>query len=129
MAWWLRACAAYNLGGGATLVIPGALDQLGVTPPGSPFWLWLPALLGAFGAIVLIAASFDLERLGALAYWNGMVRLVFAAATFALDFAATLGPFANLLALGDAVLGLGAVVGLPWALRRSPASLLRMRAD
>ena len=127
MVWWVRACAGYNLSGGLTLVIPGALGLVGVPWPGSPFWLWLPALLGAFGAVVLIVASHDLKLYGALVYWNAVVRLLYAAVTFALGFAATAGPFVNYLGIGDAILGLGVLIGLPRALQTSPASLLLNR--
>lgn len=48
----VRAAALYNLGAAATVLIPGALELFGVGPPVA-FWLWLPALLGTFGALVL----------------------------------------------------------------------------
>ena len=127
MTWWVRTCAIYNLGGGMVLVAPGALGLLGVPDPGSPFWLWLPALLGSFGAIVLIYSSLDLQHRGTLVYWNAVVRLIYAGVTFALQFADTMGPFAAYLGVGDAVLGIGVLVGLPLSLRRSPASLLLNR--
>jgi len=121
---WLRLCALYNLAGGAALVAPGVLDLFGVALPGSPFWLWLPALLGSFGAIALSIASTDLNIYAPLAYWNAVIRLVYASATFALGFADTMGPFAAYLGAGDAVLGLVVLLGLPLVTGRSPASFL-----
>jgi hypothetical protein len=126
MSWFVRACALYNVSGASTLVIPGALPLVGVTPP-APFWLWLPALIGCFAAIVLWISSTDLPRYAAFPYWNAVVRLTFVVLTFALDFGSGVGRFATLLAAGDLVLALVVLVGLPRVLKRSPLSLLLAR--
>jgi hypothetical protein len=128
MIWFVRACALYNLCGAATFLVPGALPRLGVAVPASPFWLWLPALMACFAAVVLWLSSFDLPRYGSFPYWNGYVRLTFVVATFALGFGASAGGFITLLALGDLPLALGAILGLPRVLGRSHGALLLNRA-
>lgn len=127
MAWFVRACALYNICGAISLVTPGLLELFGVARPGSPFWLWLPALIGGFAAIVLFLSSSDLQKYGAFPYWNAIVRLTFVVLTFALNFSATLGTFVVLLAAGDLVLGLGVLGGLPRATGRTHVSLLTNR--
>ena len=105
----------------------GSLELLGVARPNSPFWLWLPALIGGYAAIVLFLSSFDLQKYGAFPYWNAIVRLTFVIVAFALNFGASIGVFATYLAAGDLVLGLGVLIGLPRVLGRSPLSLLTNR--
>jgi hypothetical protein len=124
--WVARLAALYNLAGGATLVIPGSLALVGVDAPAG-FWLWLPALLGSFGAIVLWLSSFDLGPFGSFVYWNAIVRLTWVVVTFALGFPASVGAFATALAVGDLVLALACLLGLPRALRRSHWDLVRNR--
>jgi hypothetical protein len=124
MRWFVRAAALYNLVGGATLVIPGSLGLVGVATPYSSFWLWLPALLGSFGAIVLFLSSSDLVRYGSFVYWNALVRLAWVVVTFALGFPASVGWFAAALAVGDLVLAIGCLVGVPITSRRSHRDLL-----
>jgi hypothetical protein len=126
MKWVARLAALYNLGGGATLVIPGSLALVGVAAPVG-FWLWLPALLGSFGAIVLWLSSFDLSTFGSFVYWNAIVRLTWVVATFALGFPASVGAFATVLAVGDLALAMACLLGLPRELRRSHRDLLRNR--
>jgi hypothetical protein len=126
MQWFVRGCAIYNVSGASTLVIPGALPLVGVSPP-APFWLWLPALIGCFAAIVLWISSSDLSRYAAFPYWNALIRLTFVILTFALDFAAGVGRFATLLALGDLVLALVVLIGLPRVLKRSALAVLLAR--
>jgi hypothetical protein len=127
MTWFVRAAALYNLVGGTTLVLPGSLGLVGVATPYSSFWLWLPALLGSFGAIVLYLSSGDLVRYGSFVYWNALVRLAWVAVTFALGFPASVGWFAAALAVGDLVLAIGCLVGVPRASGRSPRDLLANR--
>ena len=97
---------------GATLVIPGSLDVFGVATPYSSFWLWLPALLGA---IVLFLSSSDLVRYGSFVYWIALVRLTWVVVLVALGFPASVGWFAAALAVGDVVLAVGCLVGVPVA--------------
>ena len=124
MKTFVRIAALYNLSGILLMLTPGGLPAVGVDQPYSPFWVWLPGLLGVFPTVVLWLSSSDLQKFGAFAYWNGIVRLAFVVATFVLDFAATMGPFAVVLALGDLVLAIGCLVGLPRALGRSHWALL-----
>lgn len=127
MVWFVRACALYNICGAISLVMPGLLERFGVARPGSPFWLWLPALIGGFAAIVLFLSSSDLKKYGSFPYWNAIVRLTFVVLTFALNFGATLGVFAWVLAAGDLVLALGVLGGLPRAAGRTHLALLTNR--
>ncbi len=127
MAWFVRACGLYNLGGAISFLVPGGLELLGVARPASPFWVWLPALMAMFAAIVLILSSLDLRKYGAFPFWNAIVRLSFVIAAFAMNFGASAGIFITYLAAGDLVLGLGVILALPHVLGRSHLSLLTNR--
>jgi hypothetical protein len=124
MSWFVRGAGIYNASAVIAFLTPGALSSLGVAVPASPFWVWLPALLGLFGGIVLFISASDLETYGSLPYWNGLIRLVFVVAAFSLDFGATAGGFVRLLALGDLPLALGCLVGLPRVLERTHVQML-----
>lgn len=128
LVWFVRACALYNLTGALTFVTPGVLEWLGVQPPESSFWLWLPALFAAYAAVVLWLSSSDLERYASFPYWNGLVRFTFVVLVFTLGFGAQVGSFVILLALGDLPLAVGAVIVLPRVLGRSHVSLLTDRS-
>ena len=56
-----------------------------------------------------------------------MVRLAWVVATFALGFPASVGWFAAALAVGDLMLAIGCLVGVPVASRRSHRDLLTNR--
>jgi hypothetical protein len=127
MAWFVRFCALYNALGVVTFLTPGLLPALGVAVPSSPFWVWLPALMATFAALVLFFSSFNLERNASFPYWNGIIRLIFVIVTFALGFGQSAGIFIVYLALGDLPLSLGAILGLPRVLRKSHLALLMNR--
>jgi hypothetical protein len=124
MKWFVRAAGIYNASAVVAFLTPGMLESLGVVVPASPFWVWLPGLLGLFAGIVLIVSSFDLERYGSLPYYNGIIRFVFVVATFSLRFDESAGAFVRLLAMGDIPLAIGCVFGLPRALGRTHLQLL-----
>jgi hypothetical protein len=125
MTWFVRAAGIYNASAVVVLVTPGALDLVGVGEPYSAFWTWLPGLTGLFAGIVLLLSSMNLGLFAAFPYWNGIIRLVFVAATI-LSFGGDEAFFA-LLALGDVPLALGTIFGLPWALGRTHRELLTNR--
>lgn len=120
----IRVAGIYNASAVIVFLTPGALAIAGVEHPYSPFWVWLPALLGLFAGLVLFISSGDLHKYGVFPYWNGIIRLVFATCTFAIGFGDTMGPFATLLAIGDIPLGLICVFGLPRVLNKSHLQLL-----
>jgi hypothetical protein len=129
MTWFVRIAGIYNASAVVILLTPGALELVGLREPYSPFWVWLPALTGLFAGIVLLLSSMDLRTYGSFPYWNGLVRLAFVVAAVSLDFAASAGTFAGLLALGDVPLALGAIFGLPRALGRTHWQLLTNRGS
>ncbi|MCA9610618.1 MAG: hypothetical protein KC619_33715 [Myxococcales bacterium] len=127
MKWFVRCAGAYNASAVIAFLTPGVLPALGVPLPHSPFWVWLPALLGLFAGLTLLLASTDLRRYGTLPYWNGIVRLVFVVAALTLSFGESAGTFMGLLAWGDLPLALGAIFGMPLALGCSHLDLLLAR--
>ncbi len=124
MTWFIRVAGLYNASAVVVFLTPGALEVVGVAPPRSELWTWLPGLLGLFAGIVLMLSSRDLKTYGSFAYWNGIIRLVFAVAAFALDFGGTAGRFMGLLAWGDVPLALVAILGVPRAAARTHLELL-----
>ena len=127
MTWFVRLCGLYNASAVVAFLTPGMLPALGVPLPHSPFWVWLPALMGLFAGIVLFLSSADLQRYGAFPFWNGIIRLIFVVAAFTLDFGGSAGRFMGLLAIGDIPLALGCLIGVPRVTGRSPAQLLTNR--
>lgn len=122
----VRFCALYNASALVAFVTPGVMPALGVPLP-SPFWVWLPALLGLFVAIVLWLSAADLRRYGAFPFYSGLVRIVFAVLTFALDFPGSAGRLTAVIGLGDLALGLACVIGIPRVTGRTPLELLTNR--
>jgi hypothetical protein len=127
MKMFVRVAGLYNASAVLVMLTPGVLPLLGVRLPHSPFWVWLPALVGLFAGIVLFLASRDLVKYGTFPYWNGIIRLIFVIAAFSLDFGGSAGTFAGLLALGDIPLAIGCIFGLPRVLNRSHWALLTDR--
>jgi hypothetical protein len=127
MTWFVRLAGFYNASAVIVFLTPGALSMLGVTIPASPFWIWLPALLGLFAGIVLLLSASDLTRYGSFPYWNGIIRAVFVVVTFMLDFGGSTGTFVRWLAIGDVPLALGCIVGIPRATGRTHWALLTNR--
>lgn len=122
----VRIGALYNASALVVFVTPGLMPALGVALP-SLFWVWLPGLLSLFYAIVLWLSAADLRRYGSFPFYSGIIRLVFAALTFTLDFPGTAGRITALLGAIDLVLGLACVVGIPRASGRTPLQLLTNR--
>jgi hypothetical protein len=127
MKLFVRAAGVYNASAVLVFLTPGILPLLGVALPYSPFWVWLPALMGLFAGIVLFLSSRDLVKYGSFPYWNGIIRLIFVAATVAFNFSESTGIFIGLLALGDVPLAIGCIFGLPHVLKRTHLDLLTMR--
>ena len=80
--------------------------------------------MGSFAGITLLIASSDLEVYGSLPFWNGIIRMIFVIATFALDFPSSAGQFFLYLAIGDIFLAAACIFGLPRVLGRSFRQLL-----
>lgn len=123
----VRLCALYNASVLTVFLIPGLLPWLGVAPPHSPLWLWLPSLFALFATIVLWFSADDLKRLGTFPYYNGIIRVTFAALAFALDFAGSAGALFGWVALFDLPLGLVCILGVPRASGRTHLQLLTNR--
>lgn len=101
-----QVASLYNASALILFLVPGVLQWLGVQEPYSSFWRVLPALLASYGAITLWIASNDIEQLAILPAWNGIIRLVFVAATIAAGYLQTMGLFIILLVVGDSIVGL-----------------------
>jgi hypothetical protein len=121
---FVRAASLYNASAAIVFLTPGFLPFLGVTPPNSPFWLWLPSIFACFAAIVLWFSARDLTRFGSFPYWNGLFRLAFVIVAFALNFGDSVGQFITYLALGDLVLALGTIFGVKAVTQKTHWKLL-----
>ncbi len=124
MTIFVRVCAFYNFGGVLSFLVPGVLPLLGVRLPHSPFWVWLPALMGFFAGMVLLLSARDLTRYASFPYWNGIVRLIFITVTFLFNFGESAGGFITILALGDIPLAIVCIFGVPRVLNKSHVDLL-----
>jgi hypothetical protein len=129
MTWFVRVAGIYNASAVIVFLAPGGMELVGLRHPHSPFWVWLPALMGLFAGVVLFLSSTDLARYASFPYWNGIVRLIFIIATFSIGFGESAGTFVTVLAIGDIPLALVCLFGIPAVTRRSHWQLLTNRGS
>lgn len=110
---FVRLCAAYNVAGAIAFLVPGGLNAFGVDAPDGRFWLLMPAVFAGFAAFALLVSTRDLERYAALPFWNGLARLAFASVALSLGYAYQAGTAMVWLTVGDVVLAVTAIVGIP----------------
>jgi hypothetical protein len=117
----------YNAGLALFLTYPPLYRELGINIC-SPVWGWLIAGFLAYTSVVLIFASSDLVRLGALVYWESLLRYVAAVVLIPAGLFGDVGFMATLMGLGDLAIGLVYMFGLTKELGVSHRSLLLGRA-
>jgi hypothetical protein len=115
---------AYNIVLGSGFLIPGFAGLLGLQLPEANVWLWLPAVLVIYLGLLLVLCSRNLETLGTLVYWEGVLRVVVGLMLGWFGFWTDLGIIAGLIGIVDLLIGLGYLTGLPRELNRPPSSLL-----
>ena len=113
----------YNLGLSLILLFPPLYRAMGLKVC-NPVWGWLIAGFLGFTAAVLILAARDLRRRGSLVYWEALLRYVAALLLIPAGLFGDIGIIAALLGLGDLVIGLVYMFGLPRELQRSHSDLL-----
>lgn len=118
----------YNAGLALFLCFPGLYRALGVNLC-SPVWGWLIAGFLAYTSVVLIYASHDLVRRGALVYWESLLRYVAAIVLIPTGLFGDIGLATALLGLGDLAIGLGYAFGLTRELGRTHRALLFDQGD
>ena len=121
----------YDIVMGITLSCPWIVDSLGVKPPPSNFWLWLPAILVIYLGILLVLCSRNLAARGSLVYWEGILRIGGFFVFGGFGFFGDLGIMAGVIGIIDLAIGLVYLIGLPKALKTTSSSLLfdGFRAD
>lgn len=120
----VRVASLYNASALVFFIVPGGLSLLGIQEPYSSFWRVLPGLLASYGAIVLWLSSVDILKYASFSFWNGVIRLIFAASALALNYGVTVGPFIFLLVFGDIILGVLTLVSVKRASDRSLRQLI-----
>ena len=121
---FIRFASLYNLGATVLLMFPVLYSLVGL--PLEPVAAKLSGCLLLFTVPVLWFASNDLERLGSLAYWDGVTRiLVFF--SFLYHGINVWGFAGTGLAVADLVIGIAIIVGVAKSLDRSHAALLLAR--
>ncbi len=118
----------YNAGLALTLTCPPIYQWLGLNVP-TPLWGWLVAGFLAFTSVVLILASRDLRQRAAFVYWESILRYIAALLLIPAGLFGDLGLIAVPLGLGDLVIGLVYMFGLPKELGLSHSDLLRDRYE
>jgi len=114
----------YNAIAGFTFLFPGFATRLGVTLPASNVWVWTVAVAIIYLGVALILCSRDLKNRATFVYWEGLLRLVAFFLFAGFGFFGDLGTIMGILGIGDLVIGLVYLIGLPKALQASPAELL-----
>jgi hypothetical protein len=122
-----RFASLYNASALIIFLLPGGLALLGVQEPYSSFWRVLPALLAGFAAITLWISSGNLQLFAVFPAWNGIVRIIFATVALAEGYAATVGQFILLLAIGDLLIGLLCAILVKRVVSKSFINLLLNR--
>jgi hypothetical protein len=118
----------YNAGLAAVLLCPPAYQLLGLNIC-SPVWGWLIAGFLAFTAAVLILSARDLPARASFVYWESLLRYVAALLLIPAGLFGDIGIVAALLGLGDLLIGLVYMFGLPRELGRAHADLLLDRVS
>jgi hypothetical protein len=113
----------YNAGLALTLIFPPVYRLLGLNVP-APLWGWLVAGFLAYTSAVLILSSRDLRHLAAFVYWESILRYIAALLLIPAGLFGNLGLIAVPLGLGDLVIGLVYMFGLPRELGVSHKALL-----
>jgi hypothetical protein len=113
----------YNAGLAFFLVFPPLYRAVGLNIC-IPVWGWLIAGFLAYTSVVLIFASRDLVKRGALVYWESFLRYVAAIVLIPAGLFGDIGSIAALLGLGDLAIGLAYMVGLTKELGVSHLALL-----
>jgi hypothetical protein len=118
----------YNAGLAFFLMLPSLYRSLGLNIC-NPVWGWLIAGFLAYTSVVLIFASRDLVRRGALVYWESLLRYTATIIIVPAGLFGSVGSIAVLLGLGDLIIGLIYMFGLTYELGVSHLCLLLDRAD
>jgi len=121
----------YDIVAGIILSCPWILDSLGIKPPPSNLWLWLPAIMVIYIGILLVLCSRNLTARGSLVYWEGILRIGGFFVLSGFGFLGDLGVMVGVLGIIDLAIGLVYLIGLPKALKTTSNSLLldRFRVD
>jgi len=114
----------YDIVMGITLSCPWIVDSLGVKPPPSNFWLWLPAILVIYLGILLVLCSRSLAARGSLVYWEGILRIGGFFVFGGFGFLGDLGIMVGVIGIVDLAIGLVYLIALPKALKTTSSSLL-----
>lgn len=117
----------YNVGLSLILLFPPLYGAMGLKVC-NPVWGWLIAGFLGFTAAVLLLAARDLRRRASLVYWEALLRYVAALLLIPAGLLGDIGVIAALLGLGDLVIGVVYMFGLPQELQRSHADLLLDRS-
>ena len=113
----------YNAGLALLLLFPSAYRAIGLNIC-DPLWGWLIASFLAFTSVVLILAARDLGRRATFVYWESFLRYAAALLTIPAGLLGDTGLVAAGMGLGDLVIGLVYMFGLPHALKVSHSDLL-----
>lgn len=113
----------YNAGLAATLLFPAVYRALGLVIC-APVWGWLIAGFLAFTSLVLIWASRDLPARATPVYWEALLRYVAAVLLIPAGLFGDIGLLAAVLGLGDLLIGLAYMFGLPKAYGLAHSDLL-----
>lgn len=113
----------YNAGLAVFLLFPLLYRGVGLNIC-NPVWGWLIAGFLAFTSVVLILSARDLKRRASFVYWESLLRYIAALVLIPAAFFGDVGLIAAPLGLGDLVIGLIYMFGLPKELGVSHHTLL-----
>ena len=113
----------FNAGLALTLTFPSIYRWLGLNVP-TPLWGWLVAGFLAYTSVALILASRNLRPRASFVYWESILRYIAALLLIPSGLFGDLGLIAVPLGLGEIVIGLIYMFGLPKELGLSHSALL-----
>lgn len=113
----------YNAGLAFFLLCPPMYRAIGINIC-EPLWGWLIAAFLAFSSAVLIISARDLHRRAALVYWESLLRYLAALLLIPAGLFGDFGFMLVLMGLGDLMIGLVYMFGLPKELGVTHRALL-----
>jgi hypothetical protein len=114
----------YNIVGGMTFFVPGAVAFPEGKFPEPNVWFWTTAAAIVYLGLALVICSRNLPARAPLVYWDGILRVVGFFFFAGFGFLGGLGVQLVIIGVVDLLIGVAYLVGLPKALNTTAVSLL-----
>jgi hypothetical protein len=114
----------YNIVFGFGFLLPPMIDILQVPAPNARVWVQLPAIIVIYLGILLLLCSKNLRPRASIVYWEGILRIILFFLLAGYGLFGGLGIAMVIVGIGDLVIGLVFVFGLPRSLGVTAGQLI-----